>query len=114
MGKGWPGRLNSEGTNTRKFLTIPILLAIADCSRIISPIQPMTNPGASGESSCNTHVYFQTTRWKNVLAARQNDSPESAAALQKLCKTYWCPLNAYVRRRGYSVEEAEDLTQGFF
>ncbi len=52
---------------------------------------------------------FTTTHWSVVQAA-----PESASALETLCCTYWYPLYAYVRRRGRSPEEAEDLTQEFF
>src|SRR5438874_2357035 len=78
------------------------------------PATVMKAPEPSDESSASTHAYFEPTRWRVVLAARQNDGPESSAALQKLCKAYWCPLNAYIRRRGYTVEDAEDLTQEFF
>lgn len=49
-----------------------------------------------------------------VLLAAQSDSPAAAAALQKLCRAYWQPLYFFVRRRGYSAPEAEDLTQEFF
>jgi RNA polymerase sigma factor (sigma-70 family) len=49
-----------------------------------------------------------------VLAAGEQDKPQSTAALEQLCRTYWYPLYAYVRRRGYSPENAQDLTQGFF
>jgi len=49
-----------------------------------------------------------------VLAASQEDTPQSAAALEQLCRTYWYPLYAYIRRRGYSPEDAQDLTQAFF
>jgi len=48
-----------------------------------------------------------------VLAA-QDSSQASDAALEKLCRTYWYPLYAYVRRFGYGPEEAKDLTQEFF
>jgi len=48
-----------------------------------------------------------------VLAAGQRSSPEAAAALENLCRTYWYPLYAYVRRRGFGHEDAQDLTQGF-
>src|SRR6185369_6031514 len=41
-------------------------------------------------------------------------TPRSEIALEELCRTYWFPLYAYVRRRGHSKEEAEDLTQEFF
>jgi RNA polymerase sigma-70 factor (ECF subfamily) len=44
----------------------------------------------------------------------QGDSPAAQEALEKLCRTYWWPLYGFVRRQGYSPEEAQDLTQGFF
>jgi DNA-directed RNA polymerase specialized sigma24 family protein len=49
-----------------------------------------------------------------VLAARGQGTPESAAALEQLCRTYWYPLYAYLRRSGCKPEEAEDMVQGFF
>ena len=61
----------------------------------------------------NGAVAFTTTHWSVVLAAR-GESPEAREALEKLCRTYWRPLYAFVRRQGYGHEEAEDLTQGFF
>jgi hypothetical protein len=57
---------------------------------------------------------FATTHWTVVLAAGQRSTPQSAAALEQLCHTYWFPLYAYARRRGFSKEDAEDLTQEFF
>ena len=57
---------------------------------------------------------FVTTRWSVVLSAGRDDTPHAGAALEKLCRAYWFPLYAYVRRRGYSVEDAQDLTQEFF
>jgi DNA-directed RNA polymerase specialized sigma24 family protein len=56
---------------------------------------------------------FTTTHWSVVLATVDQDSPQGAAALEKLCRIYWYPLYAYVRRRGYEHEDAQDLTQGF-
>ena len=57
---------------------------------------------------------FATTHWTVVLAAGQRSTPQSDLALEQLCKTYWFPLYAYVRRRGHTKEDAEDLTQAFF
>jgi RNA polymerase sigma-70 factor (ECF subfamily) len=57
---------------------------------------------------------FLTTRWSLVLAAGQGGEPRARAALGELCQTYWYPLYAYVRRRGFSTEDAQDLTQSFF
>jgi RNA polymerase sigma-70 factor (ECF subfamily) len=57
---------------------------------------------------------FASTHWSVVVAAGDSHSPQSAAALESLCRTYWFPLYACVRRQGYSPEEAQDLTQAFF
>ncbi len=56
---------------------------------------------------------FATTSWTVVLAAGQRHTPQSEAALEKLCRSYWFPIYAYIRRRGRSKEDAEDLTQTF-
>jgi RNA polymerase sigma-70 factor (ECF subfamily) len=58
--------------------------------------------------------YFATTQWTMVMHAQGEDSPTAQEALARLCRTYWFPLYAYVRRRGHSPEDAEDLTQEFF
>ncbi len=57
---------------------------------------------------------FVTTHWSVVLTARRSDTTRAQAALAGLCQTYWYPLYAYVRRRGYSPHDAQDLTQEFF
>lgn len=57
---------------------------------------------------------FTTTHWSVVLSAGNPESPQAADALERLCRTYWYPLYAYVRRDGSSAEDAQDLTQGFF
>ncbi len=57
---------------------------------------------------------FTTTHWSVVLAAVQSETPQSALALEVLCRTYWHPLYSYVRRRGYPEHDAQDLTQEFF
>lgn len=56
---------------------------------------------------------FATTRWTLVRAAGETDSPETDAALESLCEIYWVPLYCFVRRQGFSKEDAEDLTQAF-
>jgi len=57
---------------------------------------------------------FVTTHWSVVLTAARSDTTRARVALENLCRSYWHPLYAYVRRRGYSPEDAEDLTQAFF
>ena len=75
---------------------------------------PDANREAGPVSASASAGVFATTHWSVVLAAGQKDSPHTAAALEKLCRTYWYPLYAYVRRRGSSPEDAQDLTQSFF
>jgi RNA polymerase sigma factor (sigma-70 family) len=77
-----------------------------------SPAKPAQTTG-SAEGTPRA-VVFVTTRWSVVLAARDRESPDSAAALEALCRAYWYPLYAYVRRLGHSPEDAQDLTQEFF
>jgi RNA polymerase sigma-70 factor (ECF subfamily) len=57
---------------------------------------------------------FPTTRWTLVVAAGAPDRKEARSALVSLCEGYWYPLYAYLRRRGYPAEQAQDLTQEFF
>ena len=56
---------------------------------------------------------FVTTDWSMVMSA-QSVSPAVTQALENICRDYWRPLYAFVRREGYTREEAQDLTQGFF
>jgi len=57
---------------------------------------------------------FATTHWTVVLEASLESSPKASEAMAQLCRTYWYPLYAYVRRKGYNPEDAQDLTQDFF
>jgi RNA polymerase sigma-70 factor (ECF subfamily) len=56
---------------------------------------------------------FASTHWSVVLEAGHEASPHAAAALDQLCRAYWYPLYAYIRRRGFDAHEAQDLTQEF-
>lgn len=57
---------------------------------------------------------FVTTQWSVVLTAGRSDTTHAHQALEQLCRVYWYPLYAYVRRRGRSPHDAQDLTQEFF
>ena len=65
--------------------------------------------GGAGRSS------FETTHWSVVLAAgEEQSSPQAQGALETLCRMYWYPLYAFVRRQGHTEADAQDLVQGFF
>ena len=58
--------------------------------------------------------HFATTHWSVVLAAGRSSCAQQKQALETLCQSYWFPLYAFLRRRGYDAHQAEDYTQGFF
>lgn len=64
-----------------------------------------------GSSNNTGAAYFVTTHWSVVIRA---SGAESEAALEELCRTYWYPLYAFVRRQGHAPSDAQDLTQAFF
>lgn len=74
----------------------------------------MRTPSDFEETGTPSRAQFVTTHWSVVLSASEQASPASDEALEKLCRTYWHPLYAYVRRRGNSPANAQDLTQEFF
>ncbi|MGP8198454.1 MAG: RNA polymerase sigma factor [Limisphaerales bacterium] len=73
-----------------------------------------TDSPHSGEGGISRQPEFAITRWSVVLAAGRSETTNAHAALEELCRVYWYPLYAYVRRRGHSPEDAQDLTQEFF
>jgi DNA-directed RNA polymerase specialized sigma24 family protein len=74
--------------------------------------EPITPPSDTKKASNRRGFY--TTRWSLVLNARSLDPEKSERALAELCQSYWYPLYGFVRARGTSPEDAEDLIQGFF
>jgi DNA-directed RNA polymerase specialized sigma24 family protein len=74
----------------------------------------MENENRQPDNAVRTAAQFTTTHWSVVLAAGQGESSQTAEAMEKLCRTYWYPLYAYVRCEGYSPEDALDSTQAFF
>jgi RNA polymerase sigma factor (sigma-70 family) len=79
---------------------------------------PVFNPAVSSPATPPVdgrgNRIFATTRWTVVLMAGGSTSVGSAAALEQLCRTYWYPLYSFVRGRGLSPHDAEDLIQSFF
>jgi RNA polymerase sigma-70 factor (ECF subfamily) len=74
----------------------------------------MTIDSHDGLESRAQSASFGATHWSVVLAAARQASPEGKVALEKLCRTYWRPIYCYIRRKGYSAQDAEDLTQELF
>jgi DNA-directed RNA polymerase specialized sigma24 family protein len=76
----------------------------------------MTSPSPDDDWSADptgSRPDFPTTHWTRVTRVRQGGELRQAA-LQELCGLYWYPIYVFLRRRGYSLHDAEDLTQGFF
>jgi RNA polymerase sigma-70 factor (ECF subfamily) len=89
----------------------------AEIGRAISlnPVQSacVRTEGTNSDPEAHWGI-FATTHWSVVLAAGQQDTRESAFALEQLCRTYWLPIYGYIRRRGYAPEQAQDYTQELF
>ena len=67
-------------------------------------------PGTLHEGGAN----FTTTHWSVIAQCALTDLPEAKKALAQLCETYWPPIYSFIRRRGYTPSDAQDLTQSFF
>src|SRR5678815_2176296 len=89
----------------------PKALNDPDWTRFESITMPTSED--SGTPASNSGAQFAATSWTVVMAAKQTGSPGAGPALEKLCETYWYPLYAYVRRKGYDPDKAQDLTQEF-
>jgi RNA polymerase sigma-70 factor (ECF subfamily) len=74
----------------------------------------MSSSSHALNSPSSTAPNFALTRWSVVLAAGQTDSTNARGALENLCRAYWPPLYAFVRRQGHNPADAQDLTQEFF
>jgi DNA-directed RNA polymerase specialized sigma24 family protein len=74
------------------------------------------NSGAKKNEKATTPGAFATTRWSVILsgAGLKGEEKQTHAALAELCRIYWRPIFLFITRRGYSPENAEDLTQDFF
>jgi RNA polymerase sigma factor (sigma-70 family) len=72
--------------------------------------------GKSGNDGSGEPREFVTTRWSLILSAANfgNEEQKARDALAELCRTYWRPIFSFVRARGCSIEDAQDLTQDFF
>jgi len=92
-----------------------VRLAVYACMEAGEPQCSLVN-GKNGHQGAGEPREFVTTRWSLILSAANLGSEEQKArdALAELCRTYWRPIFSFVRARGYSIEDAQDLTQDFF
>jgi RNA polymerase sigma factor (sigma-70 family) len=74
----------------------------------------MIEPDSQRRDPPSRQYVFATTHWSVVVAAARTQSPEAEQALEALCRQYWYPLYTWLRRKGHSPHEAEDMTQEFF
>lgn len=72
----------------------------------------MSTPGSNLSARPNRR--FVTTRWSLIQQAGRADDPTARVALEELCRTYWIPVYAFMRRQTTDIHEAQDLTQGLF
>jgi RNA polymerase sigma factor (sigma-70 family) len=74
----------------------------------------MQSSTANSKSRADARGNFALTRWSVVLAAGRSESTHARDALEELCRTYWPPIYAFIRRDGHRPEDAQDLAQEFF
>ena len=74
----------------------------------------LTNDSHHSDLGLPVSGHFDTTHWSVVMEAGVDDSPQAVEALEWLCRAYWYPLYAYVRRQGNGPDDAQDLVQEFF
>jgi RNA polymerase sigma factor (sigma-70 family) len=70
--------------------------------------------GKAGDRGGDRPREFLTTRWSLIFSAANGEEQKARGALAELCRTYWRPIFSFVRARGYSIEDAQDLTQDYF
>jgi DNA-directed RNA polymerase specialized sigma24 family protein len=94
--------------DTRCASDSPGLASKAPSSNLLSRLR--ATPGTLQQGGAS----FATTHWSVVAQSALTDAPEAENALAELCRTYWPPIYSFIRRRGYSPADAQDLTQSFF
>jgi RNA polymerase sigma-70 factor (ECF subfamily) len=91
------------------------LAAAAEWEMLAQPTSAMTSTEHQQETVGSGGAKFTPTHWSVVLAAAgHSDSTHARDALEKLCRNYWVPIYAFVRRQGHNPPDAQDLTQEFF
>ena len=79
----------------------------------LARLSPAMKTSAAAPFDPASHASFPSTHWNVILRAGDDATPANGQALEELCRAYWSPLYAYLRRNGHSPHDAQDLTQGF-
>jgi DNA-directed RNA polymerase specialized sigma24 family protein len=103
-----------QGYRTGQLSRLPAPFLRACKSRLARYHGVMRNGGHRAEGADTQAAWFATTHWSVVLSASQSTDPQASEALEQLCRTYWYPLYAFLRRQGHSAEDVQDLVQGLF
>ena len=100
-----------RGASSRLYPPFTLVWKDRDNYNVWSPMNSDADKEGAGDPRA-----FATTRWSLILSAAKSESGEQTArdALDELCRTYWRPVFSFICRRGYSIEDAQDLTQDFF
>src|SRR5262245_34284452 len=101
-----------ESRRAARLTTRTVVPSVVLCSS--NQVCTMAASDSTGPLSVPQGKAFPSTHWSVVLAARDPSSTVARQALEKLCQVYWYPLYGFVRGRGRTPEDAQDLTQAFF
>jgi RNA polymerase sigma factor (sigma-70 family) len=102
----------SNTSNIRKSVYGETLLQFLSAPHTLWKASAMTVPGSDLIDRPGRR--FATTRWSLIQQARRSDDTLARVALEELCRTYWVPVYAFMRRQTSDIHEAQDLTQGLF
>jgi DNA-directed RNA polymerase specialized sigma24 family protein len=86
---------------------------VAFLRNYLRPARPTQRRAHQMQNHTSEHQVFPPTQWSVVLSARDVESEIRSRALEHICQSYWHPIYAYARKRGFSPHDAEDVTQGF-
>lgn len=103
-----------SGSSVPPVCPVDLPLLFVDFGRFLFWWVGMNLNSEASEPKPSRQGLFLTTNWSEVRRAGDGDATGSIEALESLCRAYWHPVYAYVRRRGYPPEDARDLTQGLF
>jgi RNA polymerase sigma factor (sigma-70 family) len=118
----FPTRLGTEQLGSSGSCSVAARVLLAQLANVRASMRILLRAGAGREDNAvnskevgtEAATAFAATDWSLILSAAQTGSPRAQGALEALCAAYWFPLYAYLRRKGHSTQDAEDLLQQFY